>query len=161
MIFQANLRRQFAWNVTFYFLRKIRKIFQNDISWNVLSNMHSINQVKTCLTHEQTILHIRVSWSEPSLTAFSLECVEYRMELTTKALIKTAVANILIFFFFFFFFSGKMRLNISCKSSAWQIIQTKCQVLFSLKNKRKKWTASVINFALCFKVNEWWSNHVK
>ena len=36
---------------------------------------------------------------------------------------------------FFFFFSEKTSLDISCKSSAKQMIHMKCQDLFSLKNK--------------------------
>ena len=38
---------------------------------------------------------------------------------------------------FFFFFSEKTHLDISCESSAWQMIHMKCQDLFSLKNKKK------------------------
>ena len=35
-------------------------------------------------------------------------------------------------------FSGKIRINISCESSAWQRIHMKHQALFSLKEKTKK-----------------------
>ena len=38
---------------------------------------------------------------------------------------------------FFFFFSKKTSLDISCESSAWQMIHMKCQDLFSLKNEKK------------------------
>ena len=41
-------------------------------------------------------------------------------------------------FFFFFFFPEKTSLDISCESSAKQMIHMKCQDLFSLKNKKKK-----------------------
>ena len=36
----------------------------------------------------------------------------------------------------FFYFSEKTSLDISCESSAWQMIHMKCQDLFSLKNKK-------------------------
>ena len=39
---------------------------------------------------------------------------------------------------FFFFFSEKTSLDISCESSAKQMIHMKCQDLFSLKKKKKK-----------------------
>ena len=41
-------------------------------------------------------------------------------------------------FSLFFFFSEKLRLDISCESSARQRIHMKHQALFSLKNKSKK-----------------------
>ena len=40
--------------------------------------------------------------------------------------------------FYFIYFSEKTSLDISCESSAWQMIHMKCQDLFSLKNKKKK-----------------------
>ena len=43
-----------------------------------------------------------------------------------------------ISFIFLFRFSDKTSLDISCESSAWQMIHMKCQDLFSLKNKKKK-----------------------
>ena len=55
--------------------------------------------------------------------------------LTPKAPITTAADdNIFIFFYFLFYFSEKTSLDISCESSAWQMIHMKCQDLFSLKN---------------------------
>ena len=51
--------------------------------------------------------------------------------LTLQMLITTAADNSLIFFFYF---SEKKRLDISCESSAKQMIHMKCQVLFCLKN---------------------------
>ena len=53
--------------------------------------------------------------------------------LTLKAPITTAADN-----FFYFYFSEKTSIDISCESSAWQTIHMKCQDLFSLKNKKKK-----------------------
>ena len=41
-------------------------------------------------------------------------------------------------FKFFSYFSEKTSLDISCESSAKQMIHMKCQDLFSLKNKKKK-----------------------
>ena len=35
------------------------------------------------------------------------------------------------------FYHKKIGLDISCESSAWQMIHMKCQYLFSLKNKKK------------------------
>ena len=46
--------------------------------------------------------------------------------------------------FFFFYFSEKTSLDISCESSAWQMIHLKCQDLFSLKNKRKKLLSAAV-----------------
>ena len=42
-----------------------------------------------------------------------------------------------IFFNSFFYFSEKTSLDISCESSAWQMIHMKCQDLFSLNFKKK------------------------
>ena len=56
--------------------------------------------------------------------------------LTLKVPITTA-ADDNFFLFFFFYFSEKTSLDISCESSAWQMIHMKCQDLFSLKNKKK------------------------
>ena len=57
------------------------------------------------------------------------------------------------FFFFFFYFTEKTSLDISCESSAWQMIHMKCQDLFSLKNEKKFWMSSAANFASRFKCN--------
>ena len=38
---------------------------------------------------------------------------------------------------FFYYFSEKIKLGISCESSARQMIHMKCQALFSLKKKIK------------------------
>ena len=54
------------------------------------------------------------------------------VSLTLKALIKTAADDNLIFFYCF---SGKIRLGISCESSAIWTIHMKCQALFLLKQK--------------------------
>ena len=54
--------------------------------------------------------------------------------LTLKALNKIAADDILIFYFYL---SKKIRLDVSCESSAWQRIHMKHQVLFSLKNNEK------------------------
>ena len=47
----------------------------------------------------------------------------------------TAADDILIFLIYFI---EKIRLGISCESSAKQMIHMKCQVLFSLKSKKKR-----------------------
>ena len=39
---------------------------------------------------------------------------------------------------FFVYFSEKIKLDISCESSARQAIHMKCQILFSLKNLYEK-----------------------
>ena len=51
------------------------------------------------------------------------------LELTLKASKKIAADDT----FFHFSFSKKIRLEVSCESSAKQRIHMKCQVLFSLK----------------------------
>ena len=54
-----------------------------------------------------------------------------------NATITSAADDILTsFFFFFFHFSKKIRLDITCDSSAWQMIHMKCQDLFSLKKNK-------------------------
>ena len=58
------------------------------------------------------------------------------LPLTLKAPITTAADD--NFVLFFFYFSEKTSLDISCESSAWQMIHMKCQDLFSLKKKKKK-----------------------
>ena len=70
--------------------------------------------------------------------------------LTLKAPITTAADD--NFFIYFFYFSEKTSLDISCESSAWQMIHMKCQDLFSLKNKKKIFRMlSATNFAWGFK----------
>ena len=39
---------------------------------------------------------------------------------------------------FIFYFSEKTSLDISCESSAWQMMHAKCQDLFSSEKKKKK-----------------------
>ena len=51
-----------------------------------------------------------------------------------KALSKIVADNILNFHYYF---SERIRLGISCESSASQVIHMKCQALFSQKNKNK------------------------
>ena len=53
-------------------------------------------------------------------------------QLILKAPITTAADDNLLFYFF----SEKTSLDISCESSAKQMIHMKCQDLFSLKNKK-------------------------
>ena len=62
-------------------------------------------------------------------------------QLTLKAPITNAADD--NFFKFLFYFSEKTSLDISCESSAWQMIHMKCQDLFFLKKKM----SSAINFA--------------
>ena len=58
-----------------------------------------------------------------------------------KKLIIAAAGDIFMLFIFLgvivLHFSEKIRLDISCESSAKQTIHLKCQVLFSLKNNKK------------------------
>ena len=56
-------------------------------------------------------------------------------KLTIKELSKIAADN--FFLFFFFYLSKKIRLDVSYKSFAQQMIHMKYQVLFSLKNNVK------------------------
>ena len=68
--------------------------------------------------------------------------------LTLNVAITTAADNI-----FFFIFQRKKSPDISCESSALQMIHMKCQDLFSLKEKENIffWMSSATNFAWCFK----------
>ena len=61
--------------------------------------------------------------------------------LTLKAPKKIAADDTLIFYFYL---SKELRLGVSCESSARQRIHMKYQVLFSLKNSEKIFTAEVI-----------------
>ena len=47
--------------------------------------------------------------------------------------VKFVAAQIL---YIFFIFSWQISYDLSCESSAWQMIHMKCQDLFSLKNKK-------------------------
>ena len=61
------------------------------------------------------------------------------------------VADGILTFLFFFFSSEKIKLGITGESSARQMIQMKCQVLFFLKNNLKKFkmlSAAVVISAL-------------
>ena len=49
---------------------------------------------------------------------------------------------------FFFIFSEKIRLGISCESSAKQTIHIKCLVLLSLRNNDKKTECYLVQFCL-------------
>ena len=42
------------------------------------------------------------------------------------------------FYYYYYYFSEKTSLDISCESSAKQMIHMKCQDLFSLKKKKNK-----------------------
>ena len=64
--------------------------------------------------------------------------------LTLKAPITTAADDI----FFFFFQKKKTSLDISCESSAWQMIHMKCQDLFPLKNKKKIFECCLLQILL-------------
>ena len=61
-----------------------------------------------------------------------------------KAPVTTAADD--IHKYFFSFFSEKMRLDISCESSARQRIHMKLQALFSSKNKVKKLNCRLLQF---------------
>ena len=50
--------------------------------------------------------------------------------------------------YFFHCFSEKIRLDISCESSAWQRIHMKHQALFFLKDKSKKIKCHLRQFCL-------------
>ena len=54
--------------------------------------------------------------------------------LNSKALSKIVADGIL---YLYLFFSAEIKPGISCESSAEQMIHMKCQVLFSLKIKKK------------------------
>ena len=69
---------------------------------------------------------------------------ESRRHLSLKAQITTAADD--NFLSFFFYFSEETSLDISCESSAQQTIHTKCQDLFSLKNKKKNLNAVCYKF---------------
>ena len=76
---------------------------------------------------------------------------EAQWRLTLKVQI-TTVAD--IFIYFFFYFSEKTSIDISCESSAWQMIHMKCQDLFSLKNNKKKIEYLLLQILLgTFRVN--------
>ena len=66
--------------------------------------------------------------------------VPYQTKMCLKAPIITAADDnfVYLFIYLFFFFSEKTSLDISCESSAWQMIHMKCLDLFSLKNNKKK-----------------------
>ena len=64
--------------------------------------------------------------------------------LTLKALITTAADD--IHKYFFIVFSEKIRLDVSCESSARQRIHSKHQVLFSSKDKSKKLKCRLLQF---------------
>ena len=66
--------------------------------------------------------------------------------LTLKALITTAADD--IYKYFFIFFSEKIRLDISCESSAIQRIHMKHQALFPQKDKSKKIKCRLLQFLL-------------
>ena len=60
--------------------------------------------------------------------------------------------------FFFFYFSEKLRLNISCESSARQMIHMKYQILFSLKNNNINFrmsSAAILLSALWINMIQW------
>ena len=64
---------------------------------------------------------------------YTIKSQEY-YNLTLKALITTAADDILNYCFHV---SDKIRLGISCESSAKQTIHMECQVLFCMKNKKQ------------------------
>ena len=68
--------------------------------------------------------------------------------LTLKGPITTATDNIHKYFFivFFFFFLEKIRLDVSCESSARQRIHMKNQALFISKEKSKKLKCRLLQF---------------
>ena len=66
--------------------------------------------------------------------------------LTLKAPITTAADD--IYKYFFFFFSEKIRLDISCQSSARQRIHMKHQAIFPQKDKSKKIKCRLLQFLL-------------
>ena len=77
-----------------------------------------------------------------------------QVSLTLKAPITTAADDSC----FFFYFSEKTSLNISCESSAWQMIHMKCQDLFSPKNNKKNFECCLLQIllgALRVKIVKW------
>ena len=80
-----------------------------------------------------------------------------QVSLTLKALITTAADDSC----FFFYFSEETSLDISCESSAWQMIHMKCRDLFSLKNNKKNFECCLLQIllgALRVKIVKWQSN---
>ena len=58
-----------------------------------------------------------------------------------------------------FIFSEKIQLNISCESSAWQMIHMKCCLIFSEKEKEMKKMSSAAGVISALEVNLNKSNH--
>ena len=58
------------------------------------------------------------------------------------------VADILNFLFIIIYFSEKISLDISCESSAWQMIHMKCQDFILWKKNESIFSAAVVTGAL-------------
>ena len=100
-------------------------------------------------------MHSLSKYSMPSLickVAYdlhdTLRCQKLVICLTLKAPVTTA-ADDNFFYIFFFYFSEKTSLDISCESSAWQMIHMKCQLVFSEKIKKNKKISNVICYKFC------------
>ena len=70
------------------------------------------------------------------MTLEMLPLITFPNFLTINTLITTAAGNIWLFQCVLFF--RNIKLDISCESSATQMIHMKCQVLFSQKNNANK-----------------------
>ena len=61
------LKRQFAWSVKYYFLGKIRKIFQNVIYWNFLPQHAKLSKGKEHQFLQRDVILIALhNWLLPS-----------------------------------------------------------------------------------------------
>ena len=67
-----------------------------------------------------------------------------QVNLTIKAPVTTAADD--IYEYFFIVFQKKIRLDISCESSAWQRFHMKHQALFPDKDKSKKIKCRLLQF---------------
>ena len=76
--------------------------------------------------------------------------MELFFHLTLKAPSKICSRQHFKIFILCFYFSEKTRLDISCESSAWQMIHMKCQDSFSSDNKKKNKKKKNIRIVICF-----------
>ena len=138
--------RQFAWNVQFCFLSKIRKIFQYVVCW-IFYPARVVNSADdklaifflffpekkdltfhaNCLQWRQYAWNVKSCFMRKIRKIFQYVCWNFY---------PARVANSAIVWRCFSYFSQKTRLDISCKLSPMETICMKCQILFSEKNKK-------------------------
>ena len=61
------------------------------------------------------------------------------------------ILSLLLFFYHYYYFSRKIRLGISCDSSARKTIHKECQALFSLKNIKNISKCCLLHLCLALK----------